>query len=69
MSGGKGLLGRVAVSLSHHFGFPKARKSLGRKVEKTRSDSLDRGVPCDPSPPFPWAAVRFVASMSAERKT
>ncbi len=42
MSGGKGLLGRVTVSFSHHFGFPKVRKSLGREVEKTRSDSLDR---------------------------
>ena len=42
MNGGKGLLGRVAVSFSHHFGFPKARKTLGKEVEKARSDSLDR---------------------------
>ncbi len=42
MNGDKGLLGRVAASLSHHFGFPKARKRLGKEAEKTRSDSLDR---------------------------
>ena len=42
MNEGKGLLGRVAVSLSHHFGFSTARKRLDKEAEKTRSDSLDR---------------------------
>ena len=42
MNRAKDLLDRVAVSLSHHFGFPKARKRLYKEAEKTRSDSLDR---------------------------
>ncbi len=42
MNGGKGLLGRMAVSFSHRFGFPKAWNRLGPEAEKTRSDSLDR---------------------------
>ena len=42
MNGAKGLLGRAAVSLFHHFGFLTARNKLGKEVEKTRSDSLDR---------------------------
>ncbi len=42
MNEGKGLLGRVAVSLFHRFGFPKAQERLYEEVEKTRSDSLDR---------------------------
>ncbi len=42
MNGAKDLLGRVAASLSHHFGFLTARKRLYKEAEKTRSDSLDR---------------------------
>ncbi len=42
MNGGKGLLGQIRLSFSNRLGRFKARERLGKEIENTRSDSLDR---------------------------